>query len=245
MFDPSTIPPIYIKPVKSGNFEIKEFPGPQFELWVKDEKWMNITPIHNETIKQMYSHYDIAYGNVLVTGLGFGIASLWIASKASVRHVTVVERSPEVIEAFLASNEKPDNMTIICQDANEFTSDQHFDCILSDHFENEGFQTIIDSMNALVKRVPNHDVVWFWPLEHIYSVFTILQCGVWSKHVCYDAFRHLFYNSDWLKTNPTPVGEIWTTFKNLYMPDIKLADPNVEYFNVYYNVLGNAKVINP
>ena len=245
MFDPSTIPPIYVKPIKSGNFEIVELPGPEFELYVKGERWMNITPLHNMTIKQMYSHYDLSYGNVLITGLGFGIAALWVASKPGVNHVTVVERSPEVIEAFLASNQKPENMTIICQDANEFSSFEHFDCILADHFENEHHSVIIDSMKGLVERVPNHDIVWFWPLEYIYAIFSILQYGKLSEHIHFEAFRFLFYDSLWLRYHPIKIDEMWDAFYNLHLSPIKIAKPKKEYFETYFDLLPNGRVINP
>lgn len=244
MFDPSTLPPIYIKPVKGENFEIKELPGPEFELYVKGERWMNIIPNHTVTIKQLYSHYDIAYGNVLVTGLGFGIAALWIASKPSVDHVTVVERSNEVIEAFLASNQKPDNMTIICEDADQFYSDVHFDCILADHFENEGYQDIIDSVRSLCERVPSHNKVWFWPLEHIYAVFSILQYGVLSEHINYDAFRYLFYETQYLRQNRLQLGELWEAFRQVHLDSITIAEPKIEYFDAYYDILSNGKAIN-
>jgi hypothetical protein len=243
MFDISTIPPIYIKPRVTDRFEIRDT-GYEFELWVEGERWMNVAHKNNETIKQLYSHYDIAYGKVLITGLGFGISALWVASKPSVSHVTVVEKNPEVIEAFLASNQKPENMTIICEDANVFSTDEHFDCILSDHFENEYYQDILDSMHSLVERVPNHDVVWFWPLEHIYAIFTILQCGKWSEHVHYDAFRYFFYESDWLKYNPIVADEKWDIFKRLHLEKIKIANPKDEWFNTYYNNLGYQQVIN-
>lgn len=244
MFDSSTIPPIYIKPIKSENFEIREIEGPEFELYVKGERWMNIAPNHNVIVKQLYSHYDIAHGNVLVTGLGFGIASLWIASKASVRHVTVIERSPEVIEAFLASNKKPDNMTIICQDANQYISVDYFDCILADHFENEHYFEILDSVKSLVERVPNYGTLWFWPLEQIYATFNVLQYGQFSEHIHYEAFRYLFYETQFLKRFPIRMGELWDTFYDLHLSPIKISEPKQEYFETYFDILSNRAVIN-
>jgi hypothetical protein len=238
MFDPSTVPPFYIKAIKSKNFEIKNINnGDEFQLWINGERWMNITPHHDSTIKQLYSHYDIAYGNVLITGLGFGIAALWISSKSTVKHVTVVERSPEVIEAFLALNNKPDNMTIICEDANKFQSDNYFDCILSDHFENESHNTILDSMRSLVKRVPNYGIVWFWPLELIYAAFTILECDKFPEHLKYDVFRFLFWETDWLEKHPIFFEDQWDSFYTKHIKDIRLAENKLEYFNSYFDVI--------
>lgn len=238
MFDPSTVPPFYIKAIKSKNFEIKDIHnGDEFQLWINGKRWMNITPHNYSTIKQMYSHYDIAHGNVLVTGLGFGIAALWVSSKSTVEHVTVVERSPEVIEAFLALNNKPDNMTIICEDANKFQSDNYFDCILSDHFENENHNIILDSMRSLVKRVPNYGIVWFWPLELIYAAFTILECDKFPENLKYDVFRFLFWETDWLQNHPMLFGDQWDSFCNKHIKNIKLAEKKLEYFNSYFDVI--------
>lgn len=41
--------------------------------------------------------YDLANGNVLVTGLGIGMVAAWLASKINVERVDVVENSPDVI----------------------------------------------------------------------------------------------------------------------------------------------------
>ena len=236
MFDSSTIPPFNIKAVKSKNFEIKDWNnGDEFQLWINGERWMNITPHHNLTIKQLYSHYDIAHGNVLVTGLGFGIAALWISSKLTVDHVTVVERSPEVIEAFLALNNKPDNMTIICEDANRFESNDYFDCILSDHFENESYNVILDSMRSLVKRVPNYNVAWFWPLELIYAKFAILECDKFPENEKYDIFNFLFSETNWLKRYPISFEDQWDSFCSKHIKNIKLAEHKLEYFYTYFN----------
>ena len=238
MFDPSTVPQFYVKAVKSTNFEIKSTNnGEEFQLWINNERWMNTTPNNNSIIKQMYSHYDIAYGNVLITGLGFGIAALWISSKSTVKHVTVVEKSPEVIESFLAVNDKPNNMTIICEDANKFQSNDYFNCILSDHFENENHTVIIDSMQSLVKRVPNYDVVWFWPLELIYTAFTIFECDKLPEHLKVDIFRFLFWETDWLQKHPITFGNQWDSFCKKYIKDIKLAENKLEYFNSYFNLI--------
>jgi hypothetical protein len=237
MFDSSTIPLFNIKAIKSNNFEIKDLNnGDEFQLWINNEQWMNVTPHHNNTIKQMYSHYDIAYGNVLVTGLGFGIAALWISSKSTVNHVTVVEKSPEVIEAFLAINDKPNNMTIICEDANKFQSDNYFDCILSDHFENENFNLILYSMRSLVKRVPNYNVVWFWPLELIYAKFIILECNSFPENEKYNLFDFLFSETNWLTKYPIVFGDVWDSFCNKHIKNIKLAEHKLEYFYTYFNL---------
>jgi hypothetical protein len=238
MFDSSTLPTFHIKAIKYENFEIKDINnGYEFQLWINGERWMNIVPSNYSIVKQMYSHYDIAHGNVLVTGLGFGIAALWISSKPTVEHVTVVERSPEVIKAFLASNNKPDNMTIICEDANKFQSNNYFDCILSDHFENENLNIILDSMKSLVKRIPNYGVVWFWPLEQMYAAFTILECDKFPEKLKYNVFRFLFWETDWLKKHPIYFEDHWDSFYDKHIKDIRLAEKKLEYFNSYFDVI--------
>ena len=62
-----------------------------------DETWMSITP--NE-IYTMQRHIDDAEGNVLTLGCGMGYFAYMAALKGAVSKVTIVEKSPEVIELF-------------------------------------------------------------------------------------------------------------------------------------------------
>jgi hypothetical protein len=69
-----------------------------------------------------------ATGNILVTGLGLGCVTEMLAKKEEVFHITVVEKSSDVIS--LVSKyllEKYPKITIINEDAYAYKAKEHFD----------------------------------------------------------------------------------------------------------------------
>ena len=60
-----------------------------------------------------------ASGNVLVTGLGLGVVAKALADKPEVRHVTVIERSPDVID-LVRPHLRNEKLTVIHSDAYEY-----------------------------------------------------------------------------------------------------------------------------
>ena len=58
----------------------------------------------NHEIKEMYSSYDLGYGKILISGLGFGILPLWLANKPGVDTIHIVEISQDVVDMFLEKN---------------------------------------------------------------------------------------------------------------------------------------------
>jgi len=88
---------------------------------------------------------EVAYGKVLITGLGLGVALSMLAPKEAVTHITVIENSSDVIKltgtywkACLG-----DRLRIVEMDAYLWDSDEEFDC---------AFHDMIDTMeNKLVK----------------------------------------------------------------------------------------------
>jgi hypothetical protein len=115
----------------------------------------------------LYSQFDLAYGDVLITGLGFGILAKALSEKPEVRSVTVIELEGDVINAFTLSNTLNDKVTIIQDDASTYTSDIKYDCLLPDHYELQSLKWTIRDMNSIAKRV-NHDVFWPWSIEQIF-----------------------------------------------------------------------------
>jgi hypothetical protein len=114
-----------------------------------------------------YSQYDLAYGNVLVTGLGFGILAKALSEKPEVDSVTVIEIEQDVIDAFLSHNTLNSKVSIIKGDATTYTSDLKYDCLLPDHYESQSMSWRIKDMNAISDRV-KHDVFWPWSIEEIF-----------------------------------------------------------------------------
>jgi hypothetical protein len=173
-FDKNTVPQFNIIPGMSGDVTISNSPEEPniFYLHKNNKQLMGLNINSNIEIKELYSSYDLSYGDVLISGLGFGILPLWVASKTEVKSVKVIEYSQGVINLFLQSNKIPKNMTIELGDISTYKSNNKYDCILLDHFqdlqpENE-WHLRIEDIQLICKNIPNHNLIWGWSLEHIF-----------------------------------------------------------------------------
>ena len=165
-FDINSVPNFNVQEISVGPVEIILEDG-IYVLYNDGIQWMSYSPSNNQEIKQMYSSYDLAYGNVLITGLGLGILALWLCNKPEVKSVTVIEKSPEIIEIFKKINEVPDNLKIINSDATTFTTNKKYDGIFLDHYELQTLDWRLRDMKKFCVRV-KHDVFWAWSLENAY-----------------------------------------------------------------------------
>jgi hypothetical protein len=162
------LPNVVIKEGTSNNVSIVDDNG-TWRLYGDDVQFMQLVAKTNREIKELYSSFDLAYGDVLITGLGFGIISLWVANKPGVTSVTVIENSQDVIDLFLANNELPENVTIILGDADNYTTDTHYDCLLLDHFKDGDERPFTYARVQNVARNIPHDLFWFWSIEQRYA----------------------------------------------------------------------------
>lgn len=127
-------------------------------LFVNGESWMTYHPCNNQ-IYQMYSHNYYAYGDVIATGLGFGLRELMLLDNEKVKSVTVIERSQDLIEWHQIHN-KPlmDKINVVCSDANDVRA--KCDVLLLDHYEHAmpgDFDKIYNNIE--------HNLFWYWPAE--------------------------------------------------------------------------------
>ena len=158
-------------------------------------------------IKQLYSSYDLAYGDVLVSGLGFGILALWICTKPNVRSVTVVEVSEDVIKLFKDSNYVPDKLKIVNQDIRKYNTDKEYDALLLDHYELQDYDWMLKDMQDIARTI-KHKNIWAWPLELIYL------------------FK-MYTNSDYESLSDLDIKpdkdftQLWTVFVNRFFPKEK------------------------
>jgi spermidine synthase len=106
MFDLKTVPQVVIKEISYNDIDIVLDPTrpKTYRLLNKGNQWMMFDKYTNKELKEFYSQYDMAYGDVLVSGLGFGALSCWLASKPEVTSVTVLEISQDVYDIFLMNN---------------------------------------------------------------------------------------------------------------------------------------------
>jgi hypothetical protein len=169
-YNKSTVPDFKIQEASLGTVDIIHDKN-AYVLYNNGERWMVLNKGSHDEIKEMYSSYDQAYGDVFVSGLGFGILALWLCNKPEVKSVTVMEISKDVIDLFKSVNEVPDNMTIIHADVLSFTTDDKYDCLLLDHYEKQNWDWRLKNMQDICNRI-EHDKFWAWSLEQAY----LLKC---------------------------------------------------------------------
>lgn len=163
------LPNVVIKEGISNDISIVNDNG-VWRLYGNDVQFMQLITKTNREIKELYSSFDLAYGNVFITGLGFGIIALWVANKPEVKSVTVIENSQDVIDLFLASNKLPEKVKIILGDADNYTTEKHYDCLLLDHFKDGDERPFTYArIQNIAKNIP-HDLFWFWSIEQRYCV---------------------------------------------------------------------------
>jgi hypothetical protein len=181
MFDKKSIPEVTITPEKIGDFSITK-EGNVFYLRKDKAQLMQLNVKSMREYKEQYACYDLAYGDVLITGLGFGMLATWLASKPEVTSVRVIEFYQEVVDLFASSNQISDKVTIEFGDAKNYVTNSKFDCVFLDHFPDHSSESIYDEVMSISKNIPNHSTLWFWSLEKWYlenyynfdySVFTI------------------------------------------------------------------------
>jgi hypothetical protein len=161
-------------PYEEENLIIEEVYIPNlrnvFKLSIENEKWMVYSIQNLEALFEVYSHYDLAKGHCICTGLGFGIREKWLLSKKEVTKVTVIEKNIEVINYHKKIN--PDlinQIEIVHCDASQYEG--QCDTLLLDHYELLPFSNL-DDYFLNIKQCSNnirHDTLWFWPLEYIIS----------------------------------------------------------------------------
>lgn len=207
MFNIDTVPKIVIEEITYKDIDIAlvtkgHSGGPhKYHLYNKGSRWMLLDKYTNKEIKEFYSMYDMAYGDVFLTGFGFGILASWIATKPEVTSVTVLEISQDVVDVFLINNTMPEKVNIIIGDASTYTTDKHYDCLFLDHYEHHYPKWIFRDMEQVSKNIPNHELFWSWSIE-IRSLEAVsdlsedvligqqmLSYGFLDFYPLYDAFR--------------------------------------------------------
>lgn len=223
-FNFNQVPNVNIEAGKIGSICIKR-QGAKFALYENELPWMFYTPSTKRASTEVFSSYDLAYGNVLITGFGFGMLANWLANKPEVTSITVLEKSKEVIDLYLRNNKLPKNkpFIILYEDANVYKDIKHYDCILLDHLDHE--QDMIETARNIGDRI-SHDVMWFWPLEKLYVESSY---GIDYLH------NYFIYPNKYPEYN---LGDRWEKFReSTKIPTLpKLSEDKIKYYvNVYAN----------
>jgi hypothetical protein len=209
-FDPRSVPDFKIQEITLGPVEVV-LENDAYALYNNGIQWMVYSPLTNQEIKELYSSYDLAYGDVLLTGLGFGILALWLCNKPEVKSVTVVEKFSEVIEIFKKINDIPDNLTIINDDASMFATDKKYDVLLLDHYETQNFDWRLRDMQKVCDAI-KHDVFWAWSLDEAY-MFKTYKLDKYALHSAIENYQH-FLDIENMTSG-------WKDFVKKYFPNEK------------------------
>lgn len=156
-------PNVNIIPYNKHGVEVREDDG----IWrlIIDGVQQNLYQSNHSEGFQVYSHYELAYGDVICTGLGFGIREQWIASKPEVTKVMVLERSKELIEYHKAVGTIwNDKIEIIEADANQYRGNCDFLAI--DHYEKIEPAELVKTIETLTNNI-SCKLMWFWQLENL------------------------------------------------------------------------------
>jgi hypothetical protein len=160
-------------------FEIK-YINNSYILYIDDKQWMMYNDNHMQGA-QLFSHYYIAEGDVITTGLGFGIRENWLLKNPKVKSLTVLEKHKKVIDYHKIINPNLfKKANIINIDAKDYIG--NCDTLLLDHYEFESnFEKLIN-IKEISKNI-NYKKLWFWNLENqiIADSHNIEEDWLWDK----------------------------------------------------------------
>jgi len=234
MFDIKTVPDFVIKKGFYGDVEVT-FDNGAYVMYNRGDLCGILNVGRWYEIQGLYSCYDRAYGDVLITGLGFGMTSRWIANKPGVKSVTVVEQSQDIIDMVSSLNDIPENLNFVCADALTYETDKHFDCVFLDHYSKQNKTWRFKNMQDLAKRY-SHDTFWAFTLEQSYLLKMYNLDGAEIVNV---PVEETFFNG-------TPFfGEKWQNFVKAFFPDEKnLLEISEDKINEYvYTYFGNDSML--
>lgn len=149
----------------NNNLEVKKVNDSRLSLFVDQKQWMTYNIKTHMEAYEFFSHYYLAEGHCICTGLGFGVRENWLLSKKNVSKITVLEKNKEVIE-YHQHIKSPflNEIELINCDASSYTG--KCDTLLLDHFEQTPYDEIFKDVSIIEKNI-DHKTMWFWPLESI------------------------------------------------------------------------------
>jgi hypothetical protein len=159
----------FIKPnivsYKKNDFEILE-KDENFFLKNKNLRWMAFEKNHREVF-EVYSHFVLAEGHCVCTGMGFLLRESWLLNNKNVSKITVIEKNKDLIDYHYQFNRDIMNkIEIINMDVYEYKGT--CDTLLVDHFEGGHilFPSFLRGFNVVCNNITN-ERSWMWPMEAI------------------------------------------------------------------------------
>ena len=192
--------PPNIEKIKYNNIEVISNDNGYFYLLIDGHQWMAYNINTHLEAYEVYSHWRLAEGHVVVTGMGFGARESWILTKPQVTKLTIIERSNDLIQyhyhkksPFLLDS----RVEIINCDASEYKGS--CDVLLLDHYELEDYMVILGNVKKIHDNI-DCKKMWVWPLEaiimHSRRWFSFEEKRYISK---FEAYNRLKSNGDFSK----------------------------------------------
>lgn len=158
-------PPVIV-PGVYGKMKVT-FNGHYYYLTVNGEQWMAYNTKSHEEAYDVFSHYHLAKGHVICTGLGFGARENWLLTKKDISKLTIVEKNKDVIDYHIQQKSsflEDSRVEVVCCDALEYNG--KCDVLLADHYELQDHVYVMNTMEIVQNNI-DCQLMWFWPLERI------------------------------------------------------------------------------
>lgn len=178
-----------IKAAKIDNLEVVHN-NTDFTLKVDGQTWMQYFTWSHMQAAQVFSHYYLAKGDVIVSGLGFAAREQWLLNNPNVKSLTILEANQTVIEFHQKLNTPILNKARIIH-TNASTYIGSCDTLLLDHYEMESMETIVEDVCKIAKNI-NHKTLWFWPFETI----ILADCHGRDPNTLYIHYRNNEFSFD-------------------------------------------------
>lgn len=176
-------------PYIKETLEIKQFSTAGYWLSENKEIWMTWEKTTNEQIYQLFSHYDLANGHCVCTGLGFALREAWLLTKPEVTKITVIEKNKNLIEYHKQHNaELMNKLEVIECDAYDYKG--VCDTLLIDHHENLCEYDFCVSAKRVMDNI-QCNIMWFYPLEEILCKYYKTHTGVTLVKI-YEIIKNYF-----------------------------------------------------
>jgi len=176
------IPP-QLKEWKKENTEVFLNNENMYQLNLNGKRWMVYDYETHRQPAQLFSHYYLAKGHCVCTGMGFGVRENWLMSKKEVSKITVIEKNEQVLEyhkyiqsPFLKECE------VLIGDASKISG--KCDTLLLDHYELELYEEIIKDVRKISYNV-DCETLWFWPLESLIMEYKEKNSTLFDIHQSY------------------------------------------------------------
>jgi hypothetical protein len=161
---------------KFGRMDITLNEVKYYYLTVDGVQWMAYDSVNHVEAYDVYSHYILAEGHVICSGMGFGSRENWLLTKPEVTKLTILEKNAEIFEyhkqirsPFLSDK----RVEVVIGNASDYKGS--CDVLLLDHYELQDYSQILADVNTIQKNIECR-LLWFWPIEQI-----IMHCRKWHS----------------------------------------------------------------